>query len=66
MCLLCGKSTEECVYLPSVSYASLNELVSNHPTGFPGETYLVNDDVYVWLVASNTWVNIGPKPEGSL
>ena len=63
MCALCGKLPEDCVYTPSTSYASLDELISTHPTGFPGQTYLVNGDVYVWIGDTNAWINVGPRPE---
>ena len=63
MCVLCGKLPDDCIYTPTVSYASLEELVSNKPVGIPGETYLINDEAYVWLADPKTWVNAGPKKE---
>ena len=41
------------------SYNSYAELVAAHPTGNPGDSYLVNGDLYVWSADSNTWVNVG-------
>jgi len=66
MCTLCGKLPEECVYVPSTSYSSLDELISNHPVGFPGQTYLVNEEVYVWLDGPKTWINVGLPVEKPL
>lgn len=40
-------------------YDSEEELESSHPTGTPGEAYLVNGVLYVWSSTSNSWVNAG-------
>ena len=40
-------------------YDSEEELESAHPTGTPGEAYLVNGVLYVWSSTSNSWVNVG-------
>lgn len=48
------------------SYDSLDELQSKHPTGNPGDMYLVNGDGYVWDEANRQWKNVGriQGPEG--
>lgn len=33
------------------------ELINAHPTGNDGDSYLVNDSLYVWL--NNAWKNVG-------
>ena len=40
-------------------YDSEEELESAHPTGTPGEAYLVNGVLYVWSSTSNSWVSVG-------
>lgn len=39
------------------SYNSYEELIHEHPTGNPGDNYLVNGSLYVWN--SNAWENVG-------
>ena len=39
------------------SYNSYEELIHEHPTGNPGDSYLVNGSLYVW--DGNTWENVG-------
>ena len=39
------------------SYNSYEELIHEHPTGNPGDSYLVNGSLYVWN--SNAWENVG-------
>ena len=39
------------------SYNSYEELIHYHPTGNPGDSYLVNGSLYVWN--GNTWENVG-------
>ena len=39
------------------SYNTYRELVSAHPTGNDGDSYLVNGSLYVWL--NNAWENVG-------
>lgn len=39
------------------SYNSYEELIHEHPTGNPGDSYLVNGFLYVWN--SNAWENVG-------
>lgn len=39
------------------SYNSYEELIHEHPTGNPGDSYLVNGSIYVWN--SNAWENVG-------
>jgi hypothetical protein len=48
-------------------YDNLTELQAAHPTGNPGDGYLVqNGDLYVWIDAPPTWINVGPirGPQG--
>lgn len=40
-------------------YSSETELKTAHPVGNPGDAYVVNQEVYIWSVSQNTWVNIG-------
>ncbi len=42
------------------SYNSVNELSAAHPTGIPGEHFLINRDVYGFAVNENRWVRVGP------
>ena len=39
------------------SYNSYEELIHEHPTGNPGDSYLVNGSLYVWN--GNDWENVG-------
>ena len=39
------------------SYNTYEELIHDHPTGNPGDCYLVNGSLYVWN--ENTWENVG-------
>ena len=41
------------------SYASEELLKQNHPTGNPGDAYLVNGNLYVWSATENDWDNVG-------
>ena len=41
------------------SYASEEALREAHPTGNPGDAYLVNGDLYVWSANENDWDNVG-------
>ena len=41
------------------SYASLAALQSAHPTGNPGDAYLISDDLYVWSSTASNWINVG-------
>lgn len=41
------------------SYDSEDELNAAHPIGGPGESYLVNGDLYVWSATEFKWVNVG-------
>jgi len=42
------------------SYPTLAALQAAHPTGNPGDGYIVPPDLYVWSVTANAWVNVGP------
>lgn len=48
------------------SYTSEEELKQAHPTGSPGDSYLVNGDLYVWSATDSEWNNVGTiqGPEG--
>ena len=39
------------------SYNTYQELITAHPTGSDGDSYLVNGSLYVWL--DNAWENVG-------
>lgn len=41
------------------SYNTQEELISAHPTGNAGESYLVSGDLYVWSQSDNLWNNVG-------
>ena len=39
------------------SYDTYEELIHDHPTGEPGDAYLVNGNLYIWN--GTTWENVG-------
>lgn len=41
------------------SYDTETELNTVHPTGSPGDAYIVNGDMYVWDGTNNKWKNVG-------
>lgn len=41
------------------SYSTEAELISAHPTGNKGDSYLVGGALYVWDVTASTWKNVG-------
>lgn len=41
------------------SYATIDELIAAHPTGNVGDSYLIEDSLYVWSNTENEWVNVG-------
>lgn len=41
------------------SYESEATLKAAHPTGNPGDSYLVNGYLYVWSASESDWVNVG-------
>lgn len=41
------------------SYASAEELNAQHPTGAPGDSYLVSGHLYVWSATTNAWEDVG-------
>jgi hypothetical protein len=41
------------------SYDSEEDLRAKHPTGYPGESYLVNGALYVCSETKQDWVNVG-------
>ncbi len=54
------------------SYSNEEELVENHPTGEMGNAYIVGEDLYVWSVSNQEWMDVGlirgpqgePGPQG--
>ena len=40
-------------------YDTYEELIAEHPTGNPGDSYIVDGDLYVWAVNENRWENVG-------
>ena len=41
------------------SYASLEALTAAHPTGNPGDAYLIDGYLYVWSASDKAWKNVG-------
>jgi Collagen triple helix repeat (20 copies). len=41
------------------SYDTVEQLKAAHPTGNPGDSYLVGGYLYVWSAADNDWINVG-------
>ncbi len=41
------------------SYSSLDQLKQNHPIGKVGDSYLVEDNLYVWDENTNNWNDVG-------
>src|SRR6478735_1185517 len=39
-------------------YDTESELTAAHPSGAPGQAYIVGEDLYVW--DTSEWVNVGP------
>jgi hypothetical protein len=39
------------------SYATLEELIAEHPTGNAGDFYKVGDKVYVWPTSVSAWID---------
>jgi hypothetical protein len=48
------------------SYATIELLEADNPTGAIGDSYIVSDDLYIWSDLNSEWVNAGPfvGPEG--
>lgn len=40
-------------------YATLADLQAAHPTGNPGDAYMVGDHLYIWSVSTSTWIDAG-------
>ena len=40
-------------------YATLADLQAAHPTGDPGDAYIVGDHLYIWSVSTSAWVDAG-------
>ncbi len=49
------------------SYSTLSELQQKHPNGSPGDSYLVDSNLYVWSNENRKWVDVGviKGPQGS-
>ena len=41
------------------SYNTYDELIKEHPNGNLGDSYLVDDDLYIWNPSKNIWENTG-------
>lgn len=41
------------------SYDTVGDLETAHPTGSPGDAYLVAGDLYVWSDSESEWVSVG-------
>lgn len=41
------------------SYDNISDLQDAHPTGSPGQSYLVGDNLYVWSETANDWQDVG-------
>lgn len=41
------------------SYASLEELKKDHPTGKDGDSYIINGELYIWDSTIHNWTDIG-------
>ena len=41
------------------SYDSVEDLENAHPTGDSGQSYLVNENLYVWSNENSKWMNVG-------
>ena len=41
------------------SYNTVDELIAAHPTGNVGDAYIVQGNMYVWCIDTNTWDNVG-------
>ena len=41
------------------SYDTEEELISAHPTGNEGDSYIVAGDLYVWDATKSSWINVG-------
>ena len=41
------------------SYDDAGSLGQAHPTGSPGDAYLVAGDLYVWSASESAWKNVG-------
>lgn len=41
------------------SYDNLSDLINEHPAGNIGDGYIVGDDLYVWSLNEDKWINVG-------
>jgi hypothetical protein len=42
------------------TYADLNGLTTDNPTGNVGDGYVVDDELYIWSDLNQEWANVGP------
>lgn len=49
------------------SYETYDALKAEHPTGAPGESYIIGEDLYVWSATNEDWINVGriQGPQGA-
>ncbi len=49
------------------SYSTLGELQQKHPQGKPGDSYLIDTNLYVWSEENSKWVDVGviKGPQGN-
>ena len=40
-------------------YATLADLQAAHPTGNPGDAYMVGDHLYIWSISTSAWIDAG-------
>lgn len=47
------------------SYATYGEFIAEHPTGNPGDAYIIDGNIYTWGTTSETWIDggqiVGPQ-----
>lgn len=41
------------------TYATLNELLKNHPAGNVGDRYLANGNLFIWSDNDKKWIDAG-------
>lgn len=41
------------------NYATMADLIADHPTGSAGQAYMVDTDLVVWNTQTNSWQNVG-------
>lgn len=48
------------------TFDTYEEFIVKHPTGRESDVYFVGNDLYIWSVSSNEWVNKGPIASGGI